>query len=341
MSGVEGKLAATLVTAATFHTSVMVAATTPDRKTRAVKKSESEEVSQNGGRDCLDSVVSSAGQTNSEDVERNEVINCITPRDEFSRENIDVNERNVNEESTKACKTIVNEENKLSIGTERIENVSCDDYYSHETRNHEIGRTGSGIEGRMAAALVTAVSSTTATVIACSSAMQNRTCKSHEMDNSSRDQSQISEGMVYVEQDDMSVLSNQSAEKEMAIDDICAASSETAIMLASVNKYEPSTQTESDGGSESHCQPETCSSVSSILPPLPNNVLFGNGCKSTEDQPESSRQSETTRNKFIAVDVITHPHGWLFHLIDKNSDASLSLEEFVTALADQPLVSMV
>jgi len=91
--------------------------------------------------------------------------------------------------------------------------------------------------------------------------------------------------------------------------------------------------------SEGHPESGSVGSVST-LGPLPIDLLRQASQAELQDLPESARQNEATFNKLMAVDEKFHKSAWLFHLIDRNSDASLTLDEFVLALAEQPLVSM-
>jgi hypothetical protein len=148
-----------------------------------------------------------------------------------------------------------------------------------------------------------------------------------------------------INEDDVSVISIRSAIGGKVVDNTNANTiSATSLMLAAASRstsdVEERLPSGRKSGASSGGHPESDSIGSaSVLPPLPSDLF--RQATDLQDLPESARQNETTYNKFMAVDIISHKSAWLFHLIDRNSDASLSLTEFILALADQPLVSMV
>lgn len=283
-------------------------------------------------------------------------------------------------------KDIVLRENESTVGFDGLSLSSCEEQEECVVLDAGEPIVQRRCDGIVAAAIITATTSATSIMVACSTqregqqivagdrgkggnALEATPCQESQAGTETETESETgvgSEGgterktktISCGEVDDVSVISQDSSSRSVSgrssIVPSATAASATSVMLAAVNKNSSlltnHEQEQEQSTAENSAAPAECSASSrtscSVVPPMVKTVSLSrhspraNG-ELTEELSLSSRQCEVTLNKFLAVDVISHESAWLFHLIDRNSDASLTLEEFTLALEEQPLVSMV
>ena len=333
MSNTEAEMAAAIVTATTFNATIIVASTTPDHKKRPRENKKS----------SPDTCMCDTGKAGDDDVVNYDDDYEPAPRHEkesrtYFNEKI-VKSPLITEDSFVAAQYQRDPEPEEGVLKEEEKVEEEEGEASPVQLQQQKQEQQSGIEGIVAAVLVTATTAATAIMIAS-------TCTISQVQEEEVSPTPLSPPEVEVEEelDNVSVISQSSVERALAASVVLSTTSATSIMLAAVNTSGGQSQSQSNlEGSTTLPSLQTEDQFWSDRPQSPSTSTHLVDVDHVDKHllAEASRQSETTYNKFMAVDVISHKYAWLFHLIDRNSDASLTLTEFLVALADQPLVSMV